>query len=338
MRAQREVIDSFSYLGLDGGIRMKDPELHFVVFEEYPLSDFAGEGSPLEPSWIALGLKVAEGSRGAVEKYDLKKRNYIGTTSMDAELSLVTANMTLAAPGKLVYDPFLGTGSFIYACSHFGAVTLGSDIDGRQIRGKKERSVLGNFIQYGLAGKYLDGFTCDLTNTPLRKCRFLDAVVCDPPYGVREGLKVLGSRDPEKGKVPVMVDGVMGHLRPDYVPPKKPYSFLAMLDDILQFSVDHLAPGGRLCFWMPTANDDLSEFDVPSHPQLELISICVQEFNKWSRRLLVYARREGDICLEEARQRAEVNTHKKMTADELNAFRKLYFDGFKPSPSPSAPL
>jgi tRNA G10 N-methylase Trm11 len=66
----------------------------------------------------------------------------------------------------------------------------------------------------------------------------------------------------------------------DYVPPKRPYSFLAMLDDILYFAAGNLVPGGRLCFWMPTANEDFSELDIPMHPQLKLVSVCVQEFNK----------------------------------------------------------
>lgn len=30
-----------------------------------------------------------------------------------------------AKPGMLIYDPFCGTGSFLYACSHFGAFTCG---------------------------------------------------------------------------------------------------------------------------------------------------------------------------------------------------------------------
>lgn len=53
-----------------------------------------------------------------------------------------------------------------------------------------------------------------------------------------------------------------------------------MLDDILQFAADHLIPGGRLCFWMPTANEDFSQLDIPTHPELEIVSVCVQEFNK----------------------------------------------------------
>lgn len=67
-----------------------------------------------------------------------------------------------------------------------------------------------------------------------------------------------------------------------YVPPKKPYSFLAMIDDILCFAADTLVPDGRLSFWMPTANEDEDgkEFEIPQNPDLELISVCIQPFNK----------------------------------------------------------
>jgi len=45
------------------------------------------------------------------------------------------------APGKIIYDPFAGTGSLLYAVAHWGAYVFGSDIDGRQMRGKSEYSV-----------------------------------------------------------------------------------------------------------------------------------------------------------------------------------------------------
>lgn len=67
---------------------------------------------------------------------------------------------------------------------------------------------------------------------------------------------------------------------PDFVPPKKPYSFLAMLDDILAFAAATLVDNGRLSFWMPTANDEDQEIPVPTHPSLEVVVVCVQKFNK----------------------------------------------------------
>lgn len=143
--------------------------------------------------------------------YSLKTRKYISTTSMDAELSLITANLTLAAPGKVFYDPFVGTGSFPIACAHSGAMVLGSDIDPRSVRGTKGRNIISNFEQYGLTARFLDNFIADLTNTPLRGSRLFDGIVCDPPYGVREGLKVLGSRD-GKAKDILILDGKATHL------------------------------------------------------------------------------------------------------------------------------
>ena len=292
---------------------MKSPDVNLFVFEEFPSApspsssphelarEDGGGGVDGRMKRVFFGVKIADSARTtAIATYDLKKRAYIGTTSMDAELSLVTANIVHSAPGRLAYDPFVGTGSFLYACAHFGAMTMGSDIDGRQIRGggskrrkkgsKVADGILGNFQQYGLVARYLDGFTCDITNTPIRKTRFLDCVICDPPYGVREGLKVLGSRDPAKEKEPVMVGGVMGHLLPDYIPPKRPYGFVAILNDILQFAADHLVDGGRLAFWMPTANANDGDCDgelrdeelniTPTHPLMLLVAVCVQDFNK----------------------------------------------------------
>lgn len=218
---KRNIIQSFAYLPFKGPIRMKNPDVDFWVLEEY-FQDIETKpqttSQPINarvPKIIYFGRWIAHSSRESLNKYDLKKRHYISTTSFDAELSLVTANMALAAPGKLFYDPFVGTGSFCVAAAHFGAMVLGSDIDGRSFRGKEVGDVepiglVANLQQYGLKSNFLDIFTSDLTNTPLRNLQFLDGIICDPPYGVREGLKVLGSRDARK-KEAVFIDGVPAH-------------------------------------------------------------------------------------------------------------------------------
>lgn len=53
-----------------------------------------------------------------------------------------------------------------------------------------------------------------------------------------------------------------------------------MLDDILEFATEMLVDEGRISMWMPTANDQDEEFGIPSHPYLQLVSVCVQPFNK----------------------------------------------------------
>ncbi|CAN0490404.1 unnamed protein product, partial [Hapterophycus canaliculatus] len=62
---------------------------------------------------VYFGRVVAEGNRELVAAFDLKKRPYLGPTSMDNELALVMANMALAGKGKLCFDPFVGTGSIL---------------------------------------------------------------------------------------------------------------------------------------------------------------------------------------------------------------------------------
>lgn len=221
------LINTFRYLPLKGPIRMIDPDLELTIFEEYA-------PKAAQPHTYHFGRLLGGGARDLATKFDLKKRPYISTTSMAADLTLVTANIALAAPGKLFYDPFAGTGSFPLASAAFGAVSWGSDIDGRAVRGSGndardvkgrkrvggERTWRGNFVFYGLEAGLGDVFTSDLTNTPLRRVgyreegagrrRLFDGVVCDPPYGVREGLRVLGCKDPE-GTPWVVEAGVTRH-------------------------------------------------------------------------------------------------------------------------------
>ncbi|CAA9958599.1 RNA methylase family protein [Pyrenophora teres f. maculata] len=336
--AQKDIIDSFSYMAFKGPPKMRDPDVAFRVFEDYDLD-------VKEPKYLYFGRFIADSCRNEAKKrFDLKKRLYISTTSMDAELTLLTANIAQVAPGKLFYDPFMGTGGFPIACAHFGAVVFGSDIDGRTIRGTGgsarrgqtgKYDVVGNFKQYGIEPNYLGSFVSDLTNTPLRILPpnrdytkgYLDGIVCDPPYGIREGLKVLGSR--QELLEEERQSHHDQHKAPGYIPPKRPYSFTALLDDILTFSVSTLVEDGRLSMWMPTANDEDIELIIPSHPCLELTSVCVQAFNKWSRRLLTYRRRREEEIPEGAFEASRREYEKGTRASELNDFRRKYFQGFR---------
>lgn len=360
---QRELINSFSYLGFDGKIEMNSPYATFTVFEDWEAPDplrptLAAENGELrQVKQLYFGRLTGESSRDLTFKHDLKSRPYISTTSMDAELALVTATLALAAPGKLFLDPFVGTGGFMVAAAELEAMSLGSDIDGRSFRGKGrglEKGVGANFAKYGLEDFFGDCIISDLTNTPLRsttsvasiqQSRWLDGIISDPPYGVREGLKVLGKRTPPAGKQfltdtarttmdeegAYLIDGTPVHLLPSYIPPKKPYGFTRMLDDILDFAACTLVNDGRLAFWMPVANENMdTDFPIPQSPYLELLHCCVQPFNKWSRRLLVYRRRRAaevnelvpDTNISKSSTKAEVNG---TSADDLNPFRRQYF-------------
>jgi hypothetical protein len=55
------------------------------------------------------------------------------------DLLLTFSPCAKSSAGKFVYDPFAGTGSLLYTCAHWGSMVVGSDIDGRQMRGKGEQ-------------------------------------------------------------------------------------------------------------------------------------------------------------------------------------------------------
>lgn len=316
-----EMIESFSYLAFEGPIRMKNPDEIFNVLEEYHVHGTEKATDPIN-MWFGRQIQLSARTENILDKYDLRRRKYIGTTSFDAELSLVSCNIGQVGPGKITYDPFTGTGSFLVAAANFGGLPIGSDIDIRILRGKNDKcNIKANFKQYGTTLNFLDILTMDFTNNAFRSDLKIDTIVCDPPYGVREGLKVCGAKDPEKaaGRENVVIDGEKAHLRKDFIQPKKPYELSNLLDDLLNFAANRLPINGRLAFWMPTANDDFEPNLIPQHENLELIYNLEQEFNKWSRRLLVYVRRDDDF---------KGQTSNGLRANQIKNFRDRYFKGF----------
>ncbi|KAG5519475.1 hypothetical protein PMAC_002102 [Pneumocystis sp. 'macacae'] len=295
MQHQIEIIDSFSYLSLEGPVSMNNPEQIYAVLEEWQIDT----QTLLR---VFLGRQLACSSRYLVGRFDLKKRRYIGNTSMDAELSLIAANQALARKGKLVYDPFVGTGSFLFACAYYGAMTMGSDIDGRPLRGRGCLSIFSNLEQYNLISEFLDVFIMDFANLGLRSDFLFDAIICDRNYGVRAGAKTL--RKNISNKSPLRDEsGCYYHLQKDYIPPTKSYPFEILIMDLMRFASNHLLTQGRLVFWMPSITEDEANIDMPYHPNLLLVANSLQCFGKWSRRLLTYVRKDRilfneDVVLE----------------------------------------
>lgn len=326
-KSQMQFINQFQYVPLRGKISLKKPQEQFIIFEHFnDTSTSQGIKQVLLHRYFTRKIASSARDSGVLDQYDLKKRKYVGTTSFDAELSLVSVNIAQVDFGKIMYDPFVGTGSFLVTGAQFGALTFGSDIDFKPLLGKTTKkniplNIKTNFKQYNTEINYLDVLNMDFTHSCLRKDFKIDTIVCDPPYGVREGLKVLGTDRVEhfKGKENVEIDGVKAYLRKEYVPTKRNYQLASILDDLLNFAYQSLEINGRLVFWMPVANDeDYKDARVPSHFGLELKYNCIQKFNKWSRRLLCYIKRDIDY-----------NGETIKAGDILkNEFRDRYFSGF----------
>ncbi|KAK0212912.1 tRNA guanosine-2'-O-methyltransferase [Desarmillaria ectypa] len=338
---QREIVESFAYMGFLGKIDMKNPDIVLACFEECKFyidrhgttrEKHEGDGSFRQ---VYFGRLVATGSaRSLITKFDVKKRSYYGNTSMEAEISLLMANQTLASPGKLIYDPFMGTGSMAYPTAYFGAQIFGSDIDGRQMRGKGDTpGIIRAATQYGVATRIVDLCTFDITQNPWRCGDLFDAIITDPPYGVRAGAKRLGrKRELSPARMAVYLEH-RASPRPDdqpYIPPTKPYELSRLAVDLVLLSRYLLKPGGRLVFFLPTVTDEYEEVDIYSMlcPGMEVIANSLQDFGSWGRRLVTIQKATSDTYLppvlevQEPVERQHVPAHK--------GFREKYFRGFKP--------
>ena len=129
------------------------------------------------------------------------------------------ANQAQITPGDIVYDPFVGTGSIAVALQHFQALVLGSDLDVRVIKGyacgrkTKNKGIEGldqitkfdiftNFLHYKLPcpdimvmDVSVVQFNCRQLASGISMRPIYDAIVCDPPYGVRARSQKVGIRE-----------------------------------------------------------------------------------------------------------------------------------------------
>lgn len=201
-----ERIQSLSYLPFEASVDLTNAITKLCLFEYYGLDNI---NIPEEPYRLFLGRSVGEGGRDLIARYSLKHRQFIGSTSMDAQLAFIMTNMAQLGPGSIVLDPFVGSGSVLVSAAHQGAYVWGSDIDFltlhartkptrvKQQERSPDESILANLSQYGLAGQYLDVAVVDCAKTAWRGLPVLDAIITDPPYGIRESTARVGKEGPD---------------------------------------------------------------------------------------------------------------------------------------------
>ena len=114
---KRDKVESVSYLPISGPVNLTNPDVTFSYFEFH---GFDQNNLPPEPLNIMFGRLIGEGQRKKIIKLDIKKRKFIGNTTMDPQLALLMANMAKVGPGSMVLDPFVGTGSLLLAAAEFG--------------------------------------------------------------------------------------------------------------------------------------------------------------------------------------------------------------------------
>jgi tRNA G10 N-methylase Trm11 len=130
-------------------------------------------------------------------------------------------------------------------------------------RRKSGKDIWANFNQYGLNPTYADLVRHDITKDCYRPGLTFDAVVCDPPYGIR---------------IPSKRDARIVSERTDAVS--------HLLSELIKFSFRHLRPGGRLVYCMITT-DEYTDNEMLVHPGFLIIANGDQLLTGHLRRRLI---------------------------------------------------
>jgi tRNA (guanine10-N2)-methyltransferase len=286
MEKQKEIINKYMskfFNSDEQKVNLSNPDILFYIIEVYIHNAL---------SHIYFSASVAR-TNMFHSHYTLKQRIYIGPTSTDHQLAFLMANQAQIKEGDIVYDPFMGTASILVACAHFGAFCVGSDLDIRVIRGDgvgtinkamKDDYTAGNvhtnFDMYKLP--HPEVFRMDATFPCLQPCELFDAILCDPPYGIRAMARKVGQRS--KKDQPMLTEEVkMDRISPTIQNDN-------VYGDLLLNTLPLLKKQGRLVILFPTCDKTEKEkVLMPEQKGYKLVSHCINPLpGKMLRHMLCY--------------------------------------------------
>ncbi|NP_001084954.1 tRNA (guanine(10)-N2)-methyltransferase homolog [Xenopus laevis] len=322
-----EKINTMEFIPFQGKVNLQNAENIFYLLEDYGSDP---NKAPNEPFEIFFGRWIADGQRELINSYSVKKRHFIGNTSMDAGLSFIMANHARVKPNDVVFDPFVGTGGLLVSSAHFGAYVCGTEIDYNTVHGLgkatrmnqkwrgPDENIRANLRQYGLEKYYLDVLVSDASKPVWRKAPLFDAIITDPPYGIRESTRKTGTQK----------EIIKTELFPEsHVPVQLNYHLSDIFSDLFAFASEFLVTGGRLVYWLPVYRPEYTEEVLPRHPCLKLISNCEQMLSSHTSRRLITMEKVKEF--EEKYQYAHLGEGQNLPYKGHNSFREKYFSGLK---------
>lgn len=359
-----QLIETMDYLPIQGEVSLNNPDREFSYFEFWGLQPNSIRDKKTEsPFNIFFGPKIGDGQRHLITKQSIKTRKFIGNTTMDPQLSLLMANLGLVERGRLVLDPFVGTGSLLLAAAQFEGFVFGGDIDYLTLHARsrpsrvtdkvraEDESMEINFKEYGLSAWYGDVIVGDFSKPSWRSDLKFDVIITDPPYGIRETMTKVGTdKDYSNSSIP---DEYLDRHHPE----KVDYSLENILADLLNFGAARLCIGGRIVYWIPIIRQEYKDELLPSHPGLRLLYNCEQMLTcHTSRRLIVMEKVSdvkgeavvhgeitrfkdqyfiplaGKINRKERKERIKKHGHLNITQDEMEKWKKIRM----PDPQPDS--
>uniref|UniRef100_A0A8C6VI21 tRNA (guanine(10)-N(2))-methyltransferase n=1 Tax=Naja naja TaxID=35670 RepID=A0A8C6VI21_NAJNA len=292
-------IDSLQFLPFKGRVDLNNPDHTFWFLEDHGI--YLGNSTE-QPISLYFGRWIANGQRELIESYSVKKRHFIGNTSMHSGLAFIMANHGKVKPNNIVFDPFVGTGK--------------ASRKNQKWRGPDE-NIRANLRQYGLEKYYLDIFVSDASKPIWRKGVQFDAIITDPPYGIREATRKIGSQR----ETPKMIE----KSTENHNLVSSNYQLSDIIFDLLKFAAKYLVLGGRLVYWLPVYKPEYTEEIIPQHPCLKLVSNCEQTLSNHTSRYLITMEKVKEF--EEDDYNSHILDSQYLQYKCHDSFREKYFSG-----------
>jgi len=243
----------------------------------FPKNDDADATGTYHDVMFAIVVVVGQGAVGKAcqECHEQRQRQHhllllFGSspflTPTRPPLSLLMTNLAGVAPGNVVLDPFCGSGAMLWGSSYVGAgLCIGSDVIEPGGGGGGSTPLYHHY-------KGAEWLQCDAfrLSKVLQKHAsknssidggdyLLDAIVTDPPYGLREDQSRPDDRCPNDKRTLENHNASTnaGHAKSicyieDYTGEELLQSVSLMMRPVLELAVQHLRPdGGRLVYLLP---------------------------------------------------------------------------------------
>ncbi|MEM2815934.1 MAG: DNA methyltransferase [Candidatus Bathyarchaeia archaeon] len=159
MFMERKIGEAILHMAKDAKVKLKCPDKTFLGI--------------LTEKKLVFGLNVEDIPAKPFMDRRPKNRPFFHPSAMPPKLARGMVNLARAKAGKLVFDPFCGTGSILIEAALVGCRIIGVDVQRRMVMGCRR-----NLDHFGIKPESL--IVADACKPPVTA---VDCVVTDPPYG-----------------------------------------------------------------------------------------------------------------------------------------------------------
>ena len=303
-KEQMKKIEDLKIAQFHGKCNLKTPERVFVIAEMYT------EDLKLKRKYFGKDIGNILKRTSYIHKYRLPDRAFLGPTSTDENLAFLMVNQGAVKKNSFVLDPFSGTGSILVSASHFEGICFGGEIDMRVLNGwavgnlnkkssfvknlkKKRIDAFLNYELYGLVKPEL--FRMDSVGTKFNVREYFDAIVCDPPYGIRASIRTKGNKistdKVKKNKnYKIKEDNEEDKIKEEILDEEEKSSCYKITKKLFNLGENVLKKGGRLVFLYPTkAENKVDRTFFKNEKNFKMIAMSENVLSKnFSRFLLTF--------------------------------------------------